>query len=91
MVGTDPSKTNVTTTVTTWIIPIKIVSGAGHGNKTFDPLQKVSNGKTVIQNTLASPLFSSGFDFKIGKVDLGSTQYIDAFERGQEVLVGKRV
>jgi len=83
MVGTDPSKTNVTTTTTVWIIPIKFVFDASHGNKTFDPNKtKVSNGKTVTQNTVASPLFSSGIDFKNAKIDLGNTQYIDAFQRG---------
>jgi len=82
MVGTDPSKTNVTTTTTVWIIPVKFVFDKTHGNKTFDPKHKLSNGKTVIQNTVASPLFQSGIDFKIGPTDLGNTQYIDAFQRG---------
>jgi hypothetical protein len=83
MVGTDPSKTNVTSTTTVWIIPIKFVFDANHGNKTFDPNKvKVSNGKTVTQNTMASPLFQSGVDFKNAKIDLGDTQYIDAFQRG---------
>ena len=82
MVGTDPSKTNVTTTTTVWIIPVKFVFDKNHGNHTFDPQHKLSNGKTVIQNTVASPLFQSGVDFKNGNIDLGNTQYIDAFQRG---------
>jgi hypothetical protein len=82
MVGTDPSKTNVTTTITVWVIPIKFVFDASHGNRTFDPQHKLANGRTVIKNTLLSPLFSSGIDFKIGSVDLGNTQYEDAFQRG---------
>ncbi len=82
MVGTDPSKTNVTSTVTVWVIPVKFVFDKNHGNKTFDPKTKLSNGKTVIQNTVASPLFSAGIDFKNNKIDLGNTQYIDAFQRG---------
>jgi hypothetical protein len=82
MVGTDPSKTNVTTTTTVWVIPIKFVFDKSHGNKTFDPQHKLSNGNTVTQNTVASPLFQSGIDFKIGPTDLGNTQYIDAFQRG---------
>ena len=83
MVGTDPSKTNVTTTTTVWIIPVKFVFDKNHGNMTFDPNKhKVSNGKTVTANTVASPLFQSGVDFKNGSIDLGNTQYIDAFQRG---------
>ena len=82
MAGTDPSKTNVTTTTTVWIIPVKFVFDKNHGNHTFDPQHKLSNGKTVIQNTVASPLFQSGVDFKNGNINLGNTQYIDAFQRG---------
>ena len=77
MAGTDPSKTNTTTTFTVWVIPIKFVYDASHGNHTFDPKHKLSNGRTVIQNTLKSPLFNAGIDFKQGATDLGNTQYID--------------
>jgi hypothetical protein len=43
---------------------------------------KLSNGRTVSQNTLASPVFKAGIDFVQGGTDLGNTQYIDAFQRG---------
>jgi hypothetical protein len=82
MVGTNPAKTNVTSNVTVWVIPIKFVYDANHGNHTFDPQHKLSNGRTVVQNTLKSPLFNAGIDFKQGATDLGNTQYIDAFQRG---------
>ena len=83
MAGTNPSNTNVTTTFTVWVIPIKFVYDASHGNKTFDPNKhKLPNGRTVIQNTLQSPLFNAGIDFKQGATDLGNTEYIDAFQRG---------
>jgi hypothetical protein len=83
MVGTNPSTTNVTTTVKVWVIPVKFHYDAAHGNRTFNPaLHKLSNGRTVIQNTLLSPLFKTGIDFKQGATDLGNTQYIDAFQRG---------
>jgi hypothetical protein len=36
----------------------------------------------VTQNTLKSPLFNAGIDFKQGPTELGNTQYIDAFQRG---------
>jgi hypothetical protein len=83
MVGTNPNTTNVTTTTTVWVIPVKFVYNASHGNKTFDPSKhKLSNGRTVVQNILKSPLFNAGIDFKQGPTDLGNTQYEDAFQRG---------
>jgi hypothetical protein len=83
MAGTNPAKTNVTTNFTVWVIPVKFVYDASHGNKTFDPSKhKLSNGRTVTQNTLKSPLFNAGIDFKQGATDLGNTEYIDAFQRG---------
>jgi hypothetical protein len=60
-----------------------MVYGANNGNMTFDPnVHTVSNGNTVTANTLASPLFKTGVDFTAGGVDLGNTQYIDAYQRG---------
>ena len=83
MVGTDPNATNTTTTVPVVIVPIKMVYGAHNGNKTFDPMtHKLPNGQTVMQMILASPILNANVDFKQGGTDLGKTQYIDAFQRG---------
>jgi hypothetical protein len=83
MVGTDPSKTNTSTTVPVFLVPIKMVYGPSNGNKTFDPVKhKLPDGETVLHNILTSPILSAGIDFKQGGVDLGNTQYIDAFQRG---------
>ncbi len=83
MVGTNPSTTNTATTVQVMLVPIKMVYGSRNGNMTFDPGTHVlSNGRTVVQNTLDSPLFVAGIDFVQGGTDLGTTQYIDAFQRG---------
>jgi len=82
MVGTDPSKTNATTTVPVMIVPIKMVYGASNGNMTFDPLAvKLTNGQTLLQNVLASPLFTSTVKYVQGGTNVGQTQYIDAFQR----------
>ena len=81
MVGTDPAVTNTTTTVTAFVIPIRIVI-TPTPTGIFDPSHVLSNGRTVIQNTALSPIFNSGIDFVQGGVDLGNTQYIDAFQRG---------
>jgi hypothetical protein len=78
MVGTNPATTNSTTTIAVKVIPLKIIIG----KKRFSPSMKVSDGKTVLQNTLASPLFKSEVDFNQGGTDLGKTQYEDAFQRG---------
>lgn len=81
MVGTDPSSTNTTTTITAYLVPIRILMVRASGS-TFDPAHVLSNGRTVIQNTALSPIFNAGIDFVQGGVDLGNTQYIDAFQRG---------
>jgi hypothetical protein len=82
MVGTDPATTNTQTAVPVVIIPIKMVYGKLNGNRNFNPSAiTVSNGKTVTQNFLASPLFKNSVDFVQGGTDVGKTQYIDAFQR----------
>ncbi len=81
MVGAAPS-TNSTATITTYIIPVKIVITARGGSKTtFDPAHVLSNGNTVTTNTLDSPIFDSTTTYTQGGVDVGTTQYIDAFQR----------
>ena len=82
MVGADPAASNVTTKVRVFIIPIKMVFGANNGNMTFDPLTvTLPGGQSLIQNILASPLFSKGVKFDQGGVKVGFGQYIDAFQR----------
>jgi len=83
MVGTDPSNTNQATTIPVVIIPVKMIYGPANGNMTFNPKSaRLSNGHTVLNNTVTSPLFRGGIDFVQGGVNLGKTQYIDAFQRG---------
>jgi hypothetical protein len=83
MAGTAPSTNNAPTTIPVVVVPIKMVYGSLNGNMTFDPnTHTVSNGKTVTNNALASPLFKTGIDFVQGGVDLGNTEYIDAYQRG---------
>lgn len=77
MVGVAPS-TNVSASVTAYVIPVKIVLSNG---ATYDPSTTVSNGKTATQDTMASPIFTSTVDFTSGGTSMGTTQYIDAFQR----------
>ena len=78
IVGTDPSKTNTTTTVKIGIIPIKMVYGSSNGNMTFDPNTLYSGGKTATQMIAGSPIFVSSVDYVQGGVDIGKTQIQDA-------------
>jgi len=92
MVGARPSL-NQSATITTFIIPVKMVISNG---STFDPSHVLSNGNSVTTNTVQSPIFS-GIPFASGGVNMGTTQYIDAFQRanfwgtgdsGSHVLLG---
>ncbi len=78
MVGPNPATSNKNTTIPVDIIPIKVVVDS----KSYDPNTKLSTGQTAIQNTVSSPIYSSGVTFKEGGIGLGNTQYIDAFQRG---------
>jgi hypothetical protein len=80
MVGTAPS-TGTSTTIPVYLIPLRMVY-VGKTTTTFAPYHKLSNGRSVVQNTLDSPIFQTGIDFDQKSIDLGSTQYIDAFQRG---------
>ncbi|HEV2397199.1 MAG TPA: hypothetical protein VGS27_09690 [Candidatus Sulfotelmatobacter sp.] len=81
MVGAAPS-TNTSVTITTYIIPVKITITNRNGTKTtFDPSHVLSNGNTVTNNTLQSPLFDSTTTYVQGGVNVGTTQYIDAYQR----------
>jgi hypothetical protein len=77
MVGVPPFPSG-SATIPTVIIPVKIVIS---NRATFDPSHLLSNGKTVTQNTIASPIFASVVDFTSGGADMGTTQYIDAYQR----------
>jgi hypothetical protein len=81
MVGTAPG-TNTSTTVPALIIPIKIVITSNVGKKTnYNPSHLLSNGNSVTTNTVDSPIFDSTTTYTQGGVNVGTTQYIDAFQR----------
>jgi hypothetical protein len=82
MVGTNPATTNTTTTFQVEIIPVKLSITSKGTTYTFDPMAKLSSGKSPVQYTVASPLFKSVVDWNQGGTDLGKTQYEDAFQRG---------
>src|SRR5579863_7586959 len=77
MVGVAPS-TGGSASITAYVIPVKIVISNG---AVYDPSTKLSNGNTVTRNTMMSPIFASTVDFSSGGTSMGTTQYIDAFQR----------
>ena len=82
MVGTAPS-TGTSTTVPVFIIPIALKYTSGTTTVTFSPNTKQSNGASAVTNTVNSPIFQN-MDWIAGDgvTDLGTTQYEDAFQRG---------
>ncbi len=81
MVGSAPS-TNTSTTIATIIIPVKIVITNRNGSKsTYDPAHVLSNGNSVTTNTVQSPIFDSTTTYVQGGTNVGTTQYIDAYQR----------
>jgi len=82
IIGTDPSTTNTTTTVQVVVIPVKMVYGANNGNTTFDPNAPYFQTLSTTQIVLQSPIFKSSVDYVQGGTNLGKTQYIDAYQRG---------
>lgn len=81
MVGTNPATTNTTTTFQVEIIPVKLSYTVNGKSYTYDPMAKLSSGKSPVQYTAASPLFKS-MNWTQGGTNLGTTQYEDAFQRG---------
>jgi hypothetical protein len=75
MVGADPS-TNQGALITTWIIPVKLILSDG---STWDPLAGGPLGP--LGRTIVSPIFDSTTTYTQGGVNVGTTQYIDAFQR----------
>jgi hypothetical protein len=76
MVGQNPS-TGQGTLVTTYIIPVKIVLSSG---QVFDSLG--GGAFNPVAMTLLSPIFDSTTTYTQGGVNVGTTQYVDAFQRG---------
>lgn len=81
MVGTAPS-TGTSTTVPTFLVPIALQYKSGTTTTTFSPETKLSNGQTAVQNAADSPIFQNMDWTSPDGTDFGTTQYEDAFQRG---------
>lgn len=75
MVGQDPA-TGQESLITTYIIPVKIILSNGH---VYDPL--AGGTQAPVPMTILSPIFDSTTTYTLGGVDVGTTQYLDAFQR----------
>jgi hypothetical protein len=76
IVGGDPSG-GATTTIPVYVIPVRMKFGTA----VFTPASVQPNGRSAQANTLNSPLFKNLAYSEAGTA-LGTTQYIDAFQRG---------
>jgi hypothetical protein len=79
-VGTPPTA-STSTTVPVYLIPVSIVITTTGGTKTYSPTHVLSNGNTVTQSTVLSPMFDATTTYTQGGVNVGTTQYIDAYQR----------
>ena len=78
MVGTDPAAGSQTTIVPVYIVPLILKYSDG---TVFDPTTRMAQDtRSTVDAMIASPIFQST-SFSAGKVHVGTTQYIDAFQR----------
>ena len=75
MVGNDPS-TGRAAIITTYLVPVKIVLSTG---QSFDPFQ--GGPFSPVAMTLRSPIFDTTTTYTQGGVNVGTTQYVDAYQR----------
>ena len=80
MVGTNPTS-GPSTTVRAVLIPLKITVQHNGSGVSFSPAHVLANGRTVTHNTVLSPIFDATTDYNLGGVDVGTTQYLDAYQR----------
>lgn len=79
MVGTNPATGSRTSTIPTVIVPVKFVFSDG---TTLDPTLPVfGSALSAVQATTQSPVFQA-YPFSSGPTPVGTTQYVDAFQRG---------
>jgi hypothetical protein len=84
MAGTDPATNNAPTSIPVVIIPLRMVYRTATGTTVFDPNAHVVTGTTsnVTDMTKSSPVFTSTVQWISAHQNLGATQYIDAYQRG---------
>src|ERR1700722_15605829 len=94
MVGNGQPSTGSTTNIPVNLVPLTItfppsVDGCP---TTYDPHTQQSNLKSALQNVLNSPIFDASTLHNVGTVEIGPTQYIDAFQQAsfwQQIPTGE--
>ena len=81
MIGTDPSAGSATSKIKLVIIPVAVRFSNG---KMLDPTQPVQchGTKSALTLTEQSPILANA-DWNQGGTDVGTTQYLDAFQRAE--------
>ena len=77
MVGNPSAHLVTASIITTYLIPVKIVLSTG---QSFEPVRGL--GLQSRGQTMPSPIFDNTTDYVQGGVDVGATQYVDAYQRG---------
>ncbi len=75
MAGADPA-TNKIALITPWLIPVKLILS---DNSVWDPVG--SGPGNPLSSTIFSPIFDATTNYTQGGVNVGTTQYIDAYQR----------
>ena len=82
IVGTNPANGAATTTIPTFIVPIKVVFATSAAKLLLHTVNGTLDGTAVVSATENSPIFLDA-DYTVGGTDLGITQYGDALQRGE--------
>lgn len=84
MVGQNPATPNSLTSVTTYLIPLRVNFRYSTTTYVFDPTATdpgcLGGSNTASGLTQASPIFQKS-DYNLGGTDVGPAQYVDAFQR----------
>jgi len=82
IVGTNPANGAASTTIATFIVPIKVVFATPAAKLLPHTLNGALDGTGVASATQNSPIFLDA-DYTVGGTDLGITQYGDALQRAE--------
>lgn len=80
MVGKPPSG-GKSTTVPTYLIPVKVIITTGATQTVYNPAHVLANGNSVTKNTRLSPIFDNTTTYTQGSINVGTSQYVDAYQR----------
>ena len=85
-IGRDPhNRGKTTTTIPTQLIPLIITINDGTTTHTYDPTiaDSCASGQTDVNIITNSPIFTNTTTWTMNGVNVGTTQYIDAFQRAE--------